>query len=91
MTHSLLEEEELEHGRIFNAILGTDVSIWLFFRVVHAVILQAIDIIALLLDELGELIPQLVKVVVHLVDLLLLIQLRILPLVRLQALVRIHG
>lgn len=91
MAHSLLEEEELEHSRIFNAILGTDVAIWLFFRVVHAVILQAIDIIALALDELGELVPQLVKVVVHLVDLLLLVQLRILPLVRLQALVRIHG
>ena len=81
----------MEHRRIFNAILGTDVAIWLFFCVIHAVILQAFDIIALALDELGELHPQLVKVVVHLADPLLLVLLRILPLVRLQALVRIHG
>ena len=81
----------MEHGRIFNAVFRADVSIWLIFRVVHAVILQALDLCTLVLDELWEMDAQLVKVVVHFVDLFLLFLLRILPLIRLQTLIRIHG
>ena len=70
MAHALLVKKELEHGGIFDAVIRHDVVLVLQLRVGHAVELQPVDILLVVLRLLFECLSDAVKVVINLVDFL---------------------
>ena len=71
MSHSLLIEQKLKHSCILDTFIRADIVVGFFFSIVEAVVLHAINLLFLLFDQLGELISQLIEIVVHITDFLL--------------------